>query len=262
MTYEYTNNGRNFVEQAIADASFDNVMNTVSVGEGSDTLIEESNSLDILIYEETDDEKEVTIERGNNTGEIVATITFTGGLNIPAGSDVIEFGLKDNAGNLLYREVRDTPISADYGKRRTVEIHAFVEDSANVNDKQVITDVGKNYIADRIIGDNTDSVDTIAVGNGTGEVDKGDTQMTSELYRASDSNSNTTLESTTSTGEIRAEITLSAGQDTDDELSGGTDITEFGLFTSSNVMLYHEKQKAVTLEADDTKTFNIPFSII
>lgn len=262
MTYLYTDGGRNFVEAAIADESFTRVMNTIAIGDGDSAPRNGDTTLDNFLYEDTDASSNISIERASGTGEIRATIEFTGGTEVPSGSDIIEFGFKDDSGVLLYREVRDAAINVASGETISVQIRLFVGD-ADVESEQVITDVGKEFAANRMIGDTTDTMDIIAIGDGTGTVSPSDTQMSSELYRADDTNSNTLLESTSTVGEIRAEITISAGTDFSDEVGGDAEISEFGLFTEdSNTMVLHEKRTPITIETNDTKTFKIPFSII
>lgn len=262
MTFKYTNSGFNFVEQAISDESFTETMNTIAVGDGGTAPRESNTALENQLYEDTTAASNISIERAAGTGEIRATIEFTGGREVPSDSDIVEFGFKDNSGTLLYREVRDSAINVVSGETISVEIQLFIEDADSENE-QTITNVGLDYIANRVIGNTTDTADVVAVGDGTGTVSPTDTQMSSELYRADNTNSNTIVKSTTTTGQIRVETTISAGNNADDEVAGGSDISEFGIFTKdSNTMLFHEKRAAVTLETNDSKTFKIPFNII
>lgn len=260
MSYVYTDDGRNFFEQAIADGSFSSVIDTLAVGNGNGAPDTSDSSLDNLLYEEDDTASNVSISRGPGIGEIRATIEFTGGTEVPAGSDVSELGVKVG-GTLVYREVRSSAITVTSGESKVVEIRLFVED-ADDDSEQVITNVGLNFVADRAIGDSTEHVNTIAVGDATGTVDETDTTMNSELYRNTSSASNTIVATTTNVGEVRAEITLSAGTGSDDEVATDAEISEFGLISSGGTLVLHEKRPAVTLEQNDTKTFKIPFSIL
>lgn len=261
MTYVYTNNGLDFVEQATTDSSFSSVLNTVAVGDGTAAPSETDTSLTNQLYEETDAASNITIERPAQAGvgEMRATITITGGTEVPAGSSITEFGLKADNGTLVYKEVRSSPIDLPSGVTKSIEIR-FTTQDAGVSSEHVITDVGNEFIADRIIGATTDYMDIIAVGDGTGSVSTSDTTLESKLYESGDSNSDVTLSATSTVGEVRAEITVTAGSGED--VAGNSNISEFGILTDSKTLVLHEKRTAVELEANDTKTFKIPFSII
>jgi hypothetical protein len=261
MTFVYTDGGRNFFENAITDSSFTETINTVAIGDGSSAPSTGDTSLDNQLYEEDDTASNVTIERGGADGEIRATVEFTGGTEVLSDSEIQELAFKSSAGTLVYREVRPTPITVLSGETKIVEIQMFVEDNDTESDVAVTTD-GINYIADRAVGDATDTIDTIAVGDGTGNVSQSDTSLDNELYRNSDSGSNTIVATTTNVGQVRAEMTLGSGNGSGDEVAADASISEFGLITSGGTLVLHEKRSPVILEENDTKTFKIPFSII
>lgn len=261
MAFKWVNTGLDFFEESIIGNGFTDVMDTVAVGDGTSAPNSSDTSLSNNLFEADTTSNNVTIERGGATGEIRVTIEFTGGVEVPADSDISEFGLKTNTGTLVYREVRDSAVNVASGETKIIEIRAFVEDAPS-SGEQVITDVGREFIADRVIGDSTDSMDIIAIGNGTSNVSSTDTSMFSELYRANESSGNITLSETTTVGEIRAEITVSAGDDADDEVSADASISEFGLITGDGTLILHETRTGLTLENNDEKTFKIPFDII
>jgi hypothetical protein len=262
MTYKYTNEGINFIESAISDPSVTEVVDTIAIGDGTTSPRESDTSLENNLYESNTTSANVLIDRGSGgTGEIRVTVEFTGGTEVPSGSDITEFGLKNESGTLLYREVRDTSITVASGEKKSVEMKIFIEDENDESDV-TITTVGLDYVADRLIGNTNDVIDVIAVGEGTGTVSDTDTQMSNELYRSSNANSDVTIQPEATVGNIIVEISVSAGSTVDDNVPGDSNITEFGLFTDSNTMVLHEKRTAVTLEANDTKTFKIPFNII
>lgn len=259
MTYKYTVGGLNFIERVIADSSYTETMNTIAIGDGDAAPSRNDTTLDNQLHEAPSSSQTVIIERGTGVGEIRTVIEFTGGSEVPSGSDITEFGLKASDGTLLYRELRDTPITVTSGETKIVEIQIFVDD-LDSEPSQVITNVGRNEIADMIVGQSSETLDTIAIGNSTNDVSRTDTSMYSELYRADNTSSNITVTTTSNTGDIRAEATISAGTGVDDEVDGGENISEFGLFSNGTLML-HETRPAITLESNDTKTFKIPFTI-
>jgi hypothetical protein len=260
MAFKWTDGGLNFVEEVLSDTSSTTVLDTIAVGDGTNAPSESDTSLGSELFSIDDSSNNVTVERGSGIGEIRATIEFTGGTEVPANSSIREIGFVTSEDTLVYREVRSAEITVDTGETKVIEIQAFVEDIVD-NTDQIITTVGRNYVADRMVGDTTDAINTIAIGDSTGTVSESDTTLTSEIYRGVVADSNIQIESTTNAGELNVEITLSAGSDFDDEVAAGAEISEFGLLTESNVLVFHEKREILTLENNDTKTFNIPFSI-
>lgn len=260
MAHVYTDNGRDFVEDVLTGESTE-TLTTISIGTGESAPSTGDTSLDSFEYEATPSSSNITIERGNTTGEIRVVIGFTGGTEVPADSDITEFGVKTSDNTLFYREVRSSAVTPASGETKNVEIRLFVEDNI-ISQQQVITDVGKEYIADALIGVSTDTLNTIAVGSGTNNVSASDTSLQNEIYRGTDNESNISLQSTSNTGTIDVEISLSAGPDTSDEVSPNAEISEFGVLTSSDVLVLHETRVKIVLEENDTKKFTIPFTII
>jgi hypothetical protein len=260
MVYVFTDDGRDFFENATVDPSYTEIIDTIAIGDGSSSPNNDDTSLDNSLFEADTTSNRVTIERGGGTGEIRATVEFTGGNEVPSDSEVREFGFKSSDDLLVYRERRSAAIDVPSGETRIVEIRAFVED-ADAESEQAITDVGREYIADRAIGNTTERIDTIAVGDSTGTVSDSNTLLDSPLYSADDSNNNVIVETTSNIGDVRAEITVTAGSDPSDNVPANSEISEFGLFSNGTLVL-HEKRTPVTLEGNDTKTFKIPLTII
>lgn len=261
MSYKWTNDGRDFFEQAVVTNGTTPVINTILVGNGDSSPNNADTSLDNELYQNDTSSPNITITRGSGTGEIRATIELTGGTEVPSNSELIEFGFETDSSDFVYREVRGSPIDVAAGETVVVEIRAFIED-ADTESEQVITDVGREFVADAVIGNTTDGLQYIAVGKGTGTVSQSDTTLNNELYRGDKANSNVEISTTSNVGDVNAEITVTAGTDPSDNVDPNSEISEFGLLTGNAVLLLHEKRAAVTLENNDTKTFDIPLTII
>lgn len=262
MAYKWTTLGRNFFEELIVDTSSGREIDTIVVGDGTRSPNVNDTALESTLYEADISSSNVTFDRGGGTGEIRATIQFTGGTEVPADSFISEFGIKATNGDLVYREVRDNTILTESGETKVVEIRLFIDDN-NIESEQVITDVGREFVADKTLGLNTDELQYVAVGEGTGTVDATDQTLDVELYRGNKTEPNVELSTTTNAGVVRAEITVTAGTGQDDNVDPAAEISEFGLLTDAGVLLLHEKRSAkVILENNDTKTFSIPFSIV
>lgn len=261
MSFKWTDLGLDFFEGAIIDSTVTAVFDTVAVGTGTNSPSGNDTTLDNQVYQGDKSGTNVTIERGPGTGEIRTTIEITGGTEVPSGSDITEIGFFTDVGDLIYREVRSTSITVGSGESKVIEIRTFVEDVID-DDDEILTTNGLNYVANRVIGETTAVINAIAIGSGTGTVSASDTTLANEIYRGYASDSNVALTQTSNIGEVRAEITISAGSDSDDEVAAGAGISEFGLFTDTNILVFHEKRAVLTLKNNDTKTFNIPLNII
>jgi hypothetical protein len=261
MAYDWTDDGRDIVEEVITDSNSTQTLDTIVIGTASNAPNTGDQSLDQQVYESTASSGNVTIERGSGAGEIRTLVEVTGGNEVPAGADLYEFGFKSSDGTLLYREVRDSPIEISSGETKIIEIRPRVEDNPS-DGEQVITTIGREYVADRLIGNTSAVINTIAIGSGTGTVSPEDTTLSNEKYRGVNSDDNITLTGTSSAGDIRAKATISAGSDFDDNVAAGASVSEFGLLTDDNRLVLHEKRTGLTVENNDTKTFSIPFTII
>jgi len=117
--------------------------------------------------------------------------------------------------------------------------------------EEIVND-GLSWYRDKGIGNRANEViNTVKVGTGTSSPSSTDSSMQSEVHTSNTSNSNVTIESTGSIGEYKAQISVSGGG----EVPAGTDISEFGVFTNTDVMIKHEIRSAVTIDSGDRKTF-------
>lgn len=85
----------------------------VALGEGTSDVSETDQSMESEVHREAPE----TITKTGN-GEREYSITVTGGTEVPAGTDVSEFGLFDtttaDSGRMIYHEVED-PITVNDG---------------------------------------------------------------------------------------------------------------------------------------------------
>jgi hypothetical protein len=98
----------------------------VAVGDGQSSPSPGDTELDNEVYRSNDDSNDCTVEKTSAT-EITARITLSGGLQIPADTDVNELGIFISDGTtLLYREVNDT-VTIGSGEKQTFETIVNVE---------------------------------------------------------------------------------------------------------------------------------------
>lgn len=262
MAYKWTDNGRNYVTDVVTTNDGNDVLNTIIVGNGTSSPNENNTSLENELYRNDTSSPNVVIERASGFGEIKATIEISGGTEVPSDSEISELGLETSSGTLLYREVRSSPITVSSGETKIIEIRVMISDNEVTTDT-VVTDVGRGFVADAILGLSTEELTTIAIGDATGDVFPEDTTLDSELYRETKSGADVTIEPTSSVGDIRLKITVTAGTESTDDIPANSEISEFGILTNNDTLLYHEKRESiVTLENNDRKTFDIPLTIV
>lgn len=126
---------------------------------------------------------------------------------------------------------------------------------------EVYTNGGLEWLS----GKKVDSADStvlfgVAVGDGTSSPSSGDTSMESEIHRTNADNSNCTIETTSNNGEIRVKVSVSGGS----EVPGGSDISEFGVFTdeSTPTMVYHEVTSGKTVTDGTRVTFEMLLTVV
>lgn len=251
--------GRNFVEEATVDG-ISEVLDTVAVGTGDTAPTSSDTSLDAEVYSVADSNGNVTVEKTTNTGEIRFVVEVTGGTEVPAGTEIIELGALTTDDRLFYREVRSSPITVGSGETKVIEFRTRAVDEDTSSNSQAITTDGLDRIANIILGNSSDIIDVIAVGDSTNDVSASDTSMFSELTRDNSSSIDVTIESTSNVGEPEIRTTVAAGSDGDDDVAGGSNISEFGLIAEDGLLVFHETRTPLTLEADDEKAFTIPFT--
>jgi len=80
-------------------------VNTIAVGDGTGPVSETDTDMSSELYS-TNPNAKYAID-GVERGERVYTIVITGGVEVPADSQISEFGLFDDTGSMLYHETRD-----------------------------------------------------------------------------------------------------------------------------------------------------------
>jgi len=116
------------------DKSFNNVADTrpyiVAVGTGTTAVSSSDTSLDTFEYESNDDNGNCTVGPTSSVGEYEFKISVTGGMEVPADTDITEIGIKtDGANYFLYREVRSA-VTVPSGERVTFTGTMDVQDGS------------------------------------------------------------------------------------------------------------------------------------
>lgn len=106
----------------------------IAVGDGTANLSNLDTQLDNELYRANKDDSVVSIEDSSQPGKITVRLSLSGGTEVPAGSDITEFGIwaidptdrpvdgtTDAKDRMLHRELRNA-ITLDSGDRRTFEI--------------------------------------------------------------------------------------------------------------------------------------------
>lgn len=116
-----------------------------------------------------------------------------------------------------------------------------------------ITDDGLEFVGDRLIGNSSAVINTVAVGTGQNESSDA-TALGNQEYSATDSSNNVEILETGTTGEIEFVITLKGGT----EVPANTDVTEIGLFTDDGTLVVIDEFSGVTVEDGRTEEFVVP----
>lgn len=252
--------GIDAIEQVLVDDSYTETLNTIAVGNGTDSPSSTDTSLTNILYEADTSGTNVSASAASGAGEIKYTIEVTGGTEVPADSSLTEFGVKMSDDTLVYYEVKSAGIDVGSGETKLIEIRVQPSDAGTST--TAITNVGVDLVAEMLLGNSSEKINTIAIGASSQNTAVSDTSMFDEVYRADTSNSNIDIATTTNIGKPQFVITVSAGSEFDDHVSGNTDVSEFGLISSNGTLYLHEtRDNIVTLSAGDTKTFNIPLEI-
>lgn len=260
MVYSVTDDGLDFFAEVVTNSSFTDVIDTIAVGDGVSNPSTTDQSMQNKLYSADTSSSNIEVKRGQSTGVIVFDITVSGGTEVPAGSDITELGFKSTSGDLLYRELRSNAETVNAGQTKTFEIIYTVLDEVPGETNTVITDVGREYIADCSIGNSNEIINTIAVGVSNTSVSSGNTAMYNEIYRDTDTANNITLETTSNVGEIDTKVSITADGA---QASAGDEISEFGILTDNSTLVMHETRNTnVTLQSGDTKAFDIPFNMV
>lgn len=94
----------------------------------------------------------------------------------------------------------------------------------------IITQEGRQWMADRLFGNTNGSIDTIVLGTDKTTPQLDDQNLGSEIYRAGFSQSNVEVASTINNGEYVIDVEVSAGT----EVNPGVIIYEYGLISSAD----------------------------
>lgn len=122
MASVIVDDGLEWVSQKIVGNNPNETAYIIAVGDDNTAPSSSDTSLGNELYRADDDDSNTTIEATSNVGEIDFRITISGGTEVPAGSDVVEFGVFISDGStLLYREVLDTAVTIESGNRSTFE---------------------------------------------------------------------------------------------------------------------------------------------
>lgn len=120
-----------------------------------------------------------------------------------------------------------------------------------------ITDDGLDFYNEKSIDETSATIDTIAVGTGTGSESQTPTGLSSEVYRGVVTDTNINFSAITGEGRMEAVITLKGGT----EVSGGTEITEMLVEASDGTIIAIDNFSAVTVEAGHTEEFTLPIVV-
>jgi len=126
MAHAITDVGKDWFTTRSVDGSYNENIDIIAVGTGNDSVKKSDTQLANEQYRQSKSSGNVTIEATSNTGEIRCTISITGGTEVTAGSDVVEFGLFSSDGTLIYREVRGNAVTIDSGDNKVFEFKVTV----------------------------------------------------------------------------------------------------------------------------------------
>lgn len=116
----------------------------------------------------------------------------------------------------------------------------------------IIPNVGLDWVANNSVpSKEVPELQYVAVGTGTTAPAVDDTALESEIYRSDIANSNASITKSSSTGTVRVSITVSGGT----EVPAGSDITELGVFTESDDLIYREVRNTITIKNGERITF-------
>lgn len=123
-----------------------------------------------------------------------------------------------------------------------------------MSSETVIPIEGTNWIADRATGQ-SEELGYITVGTGTGSVAHDDTELDAPVHEEPIEDGDATASRGTGDGEIACSVTVVGGID----VAAGTEVTEIGLFTTNNRLVYREVRDGVLIE--DVQRVTLQFSV-
>jgi len=124
----------------------------------------------------------------------------------------------------------------------------------------IVTEFGRDWIANRVIhGDEYPEQQYIAVGTGTTDPTELDTELEQQVYSVSFENANANIYTVDeAAGVYRADITISGGI----EVDPGTDISEFGILTEDEDLVYRETRDSTTIGSGARISFELEVEFI
>jgi len=120
----------------------------------------------------------------------------------------------------------------------------------------VVTDAGINWIADRAHPGTDEVLESIAIGTGTTFPESDDTSLDTEIYRGDTSLETISFTRSSTRGQIDASVTIAGGT----EVDPGDAITEIGVYTSDDRLVYREVRESLTI--DEGERITIEFSFV
>lgn len=123
----------------------------------------------------------------------------------------------------------------------------------------IIPDTGRDWIANKIIpGETAAELKYVSIGTGTTKTASDDTALASEIHRSDTTGQNSSVSKNSLTGSVRVSVTISGGT----EVPSGADITELGVFTADDELIYREVRDVVTIDDGERITFEFTISFV
>lgn len=116
MDYALTNAGLNEAADAFANRVIE-----VAVGTGTTAVTKSDTALQSEVYRAATDTDAVSVTVISGRGALRVSIIIVGGTSVPSETDIFELGLFNDAGELLYRQVTDTPLQTAAGQSLQID---------------------------------------------------------------------------------------------------------------------------------------------
>lgn len=123
----------------------------------------------------------------------------------------------------------------------------------------VLTVAGKKYTTNRVVaGDVFPEINRVLVGTGTTAASESDEELESQVYSETfASGSSSVVTNETVPGSIDVQVELTGGI----EVPPDTEITEFGLKTTTGDLIYREVRAGTNIPGGERFTFNISLRV-
>lgn len=119
-----------------------------------------------------------------------------------------------------------------------------------------VTDDALEWYRDLSLNGN-ETVNKVAIGTGTSSESVNDSSLDNKVFEATVSDEEVNIETGSQSNEYVASIQIAG----DNQVSQGTDITEFGIITSDGVLIARDVFNPVTISAGVTEAFNLSTTI-